>query len=289
MSNENLVSTNYRAMIPFHVLLDLDLTVAALRMYGIIEQMESATGKVFFSIPYLAKQLGLKERQTQRVAKSLRDKGYLEHIEHKPGRWLWRTKKNYPEERIDEGCHGKTPGGVTGRHPGVSPDDTHTTKVPKTNIQTTTSGSVASQSREEDPPPSSVIDPDTDAAILATLSTKNHDAKDDHQYLLWCQYWMQHHCKAGDSEGKIRVLMSIIKKSPLTQPDGFSDAQASTPAQGVSDDIYEHQSYLMCCAGDIKRGLVSNDFKPLGFKEWLASGKPKKISSDILNSQRKLG
>ena len=55
-SNYNIedYKLNYRACIPFYILLDRDLSANEIKLYGLIEQLESCTGNVFFNKRTLA-------------------------------------------------------------------------------------------------------------------------------------------------------------------------------------------------------------------------------------------
>jgi hypothetical protein len=88
-------NTGFRAMIPFYILFDIDLTSNDLRIYGQIEQMESNPNpdvNPTFSYEWMAQQLGIKKQAVMRRAKILKGKGYIEHIKT-PGGWFWRTVK----------------------------------------------------------------------------------------------------------------------------------------------------------------------------------------------------
>jgi len=93
---------NYRAMIPFHILLDDSLSANELRLYGIIEQLESSCGDVYITDRTIAYILGVNHeaKLIQRMARNLKLKKYIKREEKEvtiKGRkqWLkcWTTVK----------------------------------------------------------------------------------------------------------------------------------------------------------------------------------------------------
>lgn len=95
-NNNSQRFTAYRAVIPFHVLYDLDLNANHLRLYGQIEQIESNTNpsvQPSFSYSWVGQQLGMNRRNAMKVAKLLIQKGYIEHKEIKKGDYVWNIKK----------------------------------------------------------------------------------------------------------------------------------------------------------------------------------------------------
>lgn len=88
--------TGYRAVIPFYLLYDLELNGNHFRLYGQIEQMESHPNSgttPTFSYQWIANLLGMARRNAIGVAKKLKQKGYIEHIQLDNGNWMWRTIK----------------------------------------------------------------------------------------------------------------------------------------------------------------------------------------------------
>lgn len=251
MTTLNLIDTNYRAFIPFHILLDLDLTANALRMYGLIEQMESSRQKVYFTMKYLANQLGIEKRQTQYIVKQLKEKGYIEHFEYNPGKWLWKTKKHCPEEEVEEGCSLSAGGGALAMQGGVQSECTHNIHQSNNQNITTTSGSVASQIDEE-----VIMSKEKDDLFWkANLGNPMH-AKDRKEFLSWCKFFMEYLCKAKDEPGKIRVLLSILKSGGLTKPKGYIDSVDMRPVYVYEKLKIEHvkdKSIGIECLTDLRR------------------------------------
>lgn len=68
---------NYRAFIPFYVLLDPDLSKKELALYGLIEQMESSKGDVFYTNKSLATILAVSVRAIQQMNEHLQEKNYI--------------------------------------------------------------------------------------------------------------------------------------------------------------------------------------------------------------------
>lgn len=139
-NNKSQRFTPYRAVIPFYILYDLDLNANHLRLYGQIEQMESNPDpkvNATFSYAWLGEQLGINRRNAIKTAKTLIDKGYIEHTEVKKGKYIWNTKKKpIIIQDEDEGCLPETPPqclpetppSVSQRHPKI-PED----KIPENN------------------------------------------------------------------------------------------------------------------------------------------------------------
>jgi len=70
---------NFRACIPFYVLLDKDLSANEIRLYGLIEQMQSSTGIVVYSNRKLSEIIGVSHdsKMIIRMANTLKKKGYI--------------------------------------------------------------------------------------------------------------------------------------------------------------------------------------------------------------------
>lgn len=88
--------TNYRCVIPFYILYDLELNANHLRLYGQIEQLESnpnPRATASFSCKWLAEVLGVNQRNANKIAEKMVEKGYIEHIFIAGFGWIWRTKK----------------------------------------------------------------------------------------------------------------------------------------------------------------------------------------------------
>ena len=86
----------YRAVIPFYILWDTDLTGNDLRFYGQIEQLESNPNpkvNATFSYQWIANQLGINRRNAINIAKKLKNKGYISRIRIKGNTYIWNTVK----------------------------------------------------------------------------------------------------------------------------------------------------------------------------------------------------
>lgn len=132
-TSENLQSTAYRALIPFHILFDKTLTANQLKIYGLIEQMESnPRAKPYFSFKWLAHLLGINERNAKRNCQVLVNKNYIEHVQIKNNRWVWRTVKEpieVEQEPSRSNTDQKNAQGVSREDtPGVSREDTQNTQ-----------------------------------------------------------------------------------------------------------------------------------------------------------------
>lgn len=96
--------TNYRCIIPFYILYDLELNANHLRLYGQIEQLESnpnPKATASFSCKWLSEVLGINQRNANKIAEKLVEKGYIEHLFISGFGWIWRTKKTLI---IDDGA-----------------------------------------------------------------------------------------------------------------------------------------------------------------------------------------
>ncbi len=117
----------YRSCIPYYILFDSELTIQHLRLYTLIEQMESNPNpKVTptFSHQWFADLLGIEYRWARRIAQCLKEKGYITHKQKKDGRWAWGTVRKtivdntpqQPSEAHGVGVEGRAceapPGGV---------------------------------------------------------------------------------------------------------------------------------------------------------------------------------
>ena len=133
-NNESQRFKSFRAVIPFYILFDLDLTGQHFRFYGQIEQLESNPNpkvNATFSYSWIALELNITRRQAMKIAKLLVDKGYIEHTEVKKGKFLWSTKKAQVVCDDDDSvvsshdttwCPPTTPPGVLPRHPKIPED-----------------------------------------------------------------------------------------------------------------------------------------------------------------------
>lgn len=82
----------YKGCIPYFILFDKDLTGQHFRFYSVIEQMHSNPNpKVIprFSYEWLASLLGVEIRSAKRIAKLMKDKGYVSHTQTDNGYWVW--------------------------------------------------------------------------------------------------------------------------------------------------------------------------------------------------------
>jgi hypothetical protein len=118
---------SYRACIPYFILFDQDLNEQHLKLYGIIEQMESNPNpkvRPTFSYTWFANLLGIQPRAAKRIAKTMKEKNYLVHRQLGDGTWLWGTaKKMVIDDSPNEGVSPE--GGVSQNDtPPVSPQDT---------------------------------------------------------------------------------------------------------------------------------------------------------------------
>lgn len=70
---------NYRANIPLYVLLDPDLGITEIRLYGLIEQMESCMSDIYITKRKIATILGLSHdsKRISQVVRKLKQKNYL--------------------------------------------------------------------------------------------------------------------------------------------------------------------------------------------------------------------
>ena len=70
---------NYRACIPFYILLDKDLSLNEIRLYGLIEQLESSSKDVFISDRKFAEILGIshESNRVQAMKRKLIKKNYI--------------------------------------------------------------------------------------------------------------------------------------------------------------------------------------------------------------------
>ncbi len=109
-SNNNTNSqrlTSYRAVIPFYILYDQDMTANHLRLYCQIEQMENnghPDVRPTFSFRWFANQIGVTRRHAMRIANELVAKGYIKHLELVDGGWVWTTSnfvREDPKKPVD--------------------------------------------------------------------------------------------------------------------------------------------------------------------------------------------
>ena len=92
-NNVPLKNQSYRAMIPFEILYDLSLTTLHLRLYGLIEQLESNNKTPFFSLKWFAEKMGKSKERIKTIARELRKKGYINR-EDDGKYWVWSIARN---------------------------------------------------------------------------------------------------------------------------------------------------------------------------------------------------
>jgi hypothetical protein len=99
MSKHNCQSIRelgYRSCIPYYIQFDLDLNANHLRLYTLIEQMESNPNPNVaptFSYAWFSEIIGVEKREAMRIAKVLKDKNYISHKQNTEGKWIWATVK----------------------------------------------------------------------------------------------------------------------------------------------------------------------------------------------------
>ena len=118
--HQTIRELGYRSCIPYYILFDPDLTIQHMRLYSLIEQMESNPNPNVaptFSYGWFASILGIKSRGAMKIAKLMKDKGYLIHTQKTDGHWIWGTAKKMVIDDSDN--QAVFPQG------GVSSEDTH--------------------------------------------------------------------------------------------------------------------------------------------------------------------
>jgi hypothetical protein len=91
-----------RALIPFHILFDKDLSQNELRLYGLVEHMESDSKIPFFNNRTIADKLGVshESRIVGKMLANLKEKGYIKR-EHKE---VTLKYKNGSEKKVMRWC-----------------------------------------------------------------------------------------------------------------------------------------------------------------------------------------
>lgn len=115
----------YKGCIPYYILFDPDLTSQHLKLYSLVEQMESNPNpKVSptFSYEWFASILGIKVRGAMKIGKVMKDKGYVVHTQKPDGYWLWGTgKKTIIDDSKNQGVPSE--GGVSSQDMGGVPQE----------------------------------------------------------------------------------------------------------------------------------------------------------------------
>lgn len=107
-----------RAVIPFYVLLNQNLSANEIRLYGLVEQFESCTGKVFFGNQYVADILGVDPRSIRRMREKLEQESLIERTyDNNKKQWLWRTLKPGVIVSEESGEDTQCPGGEDTQRP----------------------------------------------------------------------------------------------------------------------------------------------------------------------------
>jgi hypothetical protein len=248
MTKIDFAKNNYFAQIPYYVLFSKGISVNELLFYAFIHRYEhdpDPEKQAFFSFAWIALQLDIDVRSAKRIAQRLKERGFITR-QQIGNKWVWNTSRFQvviqddrgmtecfiQDEPVTDSVTGGVTQPVTG---GVTERVTHIKKEINEKETTTTKRSAQESEPANLAGPSSsssgflsveeglghIIGPDADRMLWQANREQPCHAKDKVEFLKWCKYWMENNCKVPDEPGKMRVLMSIIRKGGLSRPKGF--------------------------------------------------------------------
>lgn len=270
MTAEKMRKNDYYGHLHYYYVFDMELTANELRLLMIIQQMQSNPNpdiRPFFSYAWLAALLGIQRRQAIYIAKKLKDKGYLIHMQDSNGKWLWKipTKPihiqdegvtnddtNEPEE-VQSEC---TPPVQSHCTPPVQSECTHKYNDLKANNINT--ASCLDGDKEPEQPQAKeaskqafIISEELDRELLQLNRSCEMHAKDNREFLMWCKHNLDNGIKADSDEGKVRVLKSWMRKGGLKKPVTYGVVKSGDSSS--SSDKPQNVGYGFTSASMVKK------------------------------------
>ena len=284
-TRDQLRASAYRAVIPMSVLLDMSLSVNAIRLYGMIEQMLSNTGEVYFSLKYIGSLFNLEIRQVKYIAKELKDAGYLERKQINSTKWLWTLKRGeviqeeegeetplHPSSGVQPNC---TPGVQSECTPGVQPNCPHKYHHINTKNINHNNGVFTEEEIKD----------------LKLLRFGMRPDIDDDDFMVLCEKIYKENDPKFGHQARINGIRAMIKKgmrgsrweiASKTSPNAPGAANSSGYAYHGEGPRYHSQaannaSYPLYCSSFLRNralGLFIADSEALSLEEWKAAGSP---------------
>lgn len=122
----------YKSCVPYYIQFDPDLNINHTRLYTLIEQMESNPNPKInptFSYAWFGSIIGVERREAMRIAKTMKDKGYIAHTQKPDGRWVWTIVKTLVSaDDVGGVAQNDTPPVANYATPPVAQNDTLNTK-----------------------------------------------------------------------------------------------------------------------------------------------------------------
>lgn len=217
----------YKGCIPYYILFDSDLTVQHMRLYSLIEQMESNPNpKVSptFSFEWFASILGIEARGAKKIAKRMKDKGYITHTQKPDGYWIWGTAKKVVIDDSQPGVSQE--GGVSPQDtPGVTSEDTggvasqDTLNTKKNNYQKEEKTKLDSSS-------SFVFSKSTDQNLLT--QKLDRDLRSDEEFLAECVEHVDNHSnqkypRLQRANALVKLLTKLNNDNVIFRPSKEDD------------------------------------------------------------------
>ncbi len=237
----------YKSCIPYFIMFDTELTIQHLRLYTLIEQMESNPNPKItpsFSYAWFARIIGVEPRGAIKIAKRMKDKGYITHTQKQDGKWIWGTAKKMIID--DSANHGVSDeGGVSSQDTGgvsyedtggVSSQDTQNTK--KNNYQKEETTNYESSR-------SIVFSKSTDQNLLNQKLSR--DLRTDEEFLAECVEHVDNHSKKSfprlqRANALVKLLAKLNADDVIFRPKKDEDKPQS---QKVTPLFTEEESQLM--------------------------------------------
>lgn len=203
--SQTIRELGYKGCIPYFILFDPDLTIQHMRLYSLIEQMESNPNpKVAptFSYQWFGKILGIESRGAMKIAKRMKDKGYITHTQKDDGHWIWGTAKKMV---IDDNPQA-----------GVASQDTLNTK--KNNYQEEENTKLGSSSI--------LFSKSTDQNLLA--QKLDRDLRTDDEFLAECVEHVDNHSsnkypRLQRANALVKLLTKLNKDNIIFRPSKEED------------------------------------------------------------------
>lgn len=260
-----------RACIPFHILFDKDLSNNELKIYGLIEHMESNNKPAFFNNRTIAGKLGVshESRIVGKMLKKLIEKNYITRQEKeltfikdgkeiKAIRSVFNTVKStvvFTEE--DQPPVSEVPP-LTGvaeiPPPPVSEVPPYKLPLDLTLPLTTTTEAVVVISKEKD----------KELLLLRNIHLSK-DTRSNDEFLSQCKWHLDKGSKSHTEAQRYVGLKKIISSGQFDIPAGYGSPKKTAQ---VSEDYLRNQ-YKHYCNSWIEQDLRSKGFKTKTYEEWM--------------------
>ena len=213
--HQTIRELGYKSCIPYYIQFDPDLNINHTRLYALIEQMESNPNpKVSptFSYAWFGRIIGVERREAMRIAKVMKDKGYIAHSQKSDGKWIWSIVKTLViSDDVGGVAENDTPPVAKYDTPPVAQNATLNTK--KSNYQEEEKTKLESSSF--------IFSKTIDQKLLAQKLER--DLRTDEQFLAECVEHVDNHSKkqyprAQRANALVKLLINLNADNIIFRP-----------------------------------------------------------------------